>query len=156
MPSAPSSRWCWEHVSVHEQAVGLPRQELADLAVGMAQPDRGFARVGPTPNMSNSNLVLSSPSSVGIKPLKPKRELANRDGFALPRHNPDRRGQFTVSWRDAAWSSQEGSMRIEVVDGVRLDKPVDLHARLVFGAAWTVAAAPMTASTAVLAARIRV
>ena len=35
-----------EHVAVHEQAVGLAGQQRAPLAVGVAQAERGLARIG--------------------------------------------------------------------------------------------------------------
>ena len=41
----------------------LPRAELTQLAVSMAQPERRLPLVHADPNSSNSKVVLSSPSS---------------------------------------------------------------------------------------------
>ena len=62
-----------EDVRVHERAPRLARADLAELAPGVPETDRRLPGVEPTPKSSNSKIVLTTPSEVGIQPFTPSR-----------------------------------------------------------------------------------
>ena len=118
-----------EHVGVHERAPGLARAELAEFAVGVAQPERRLARVDARAEQLELELSSSArPATVGVRRLHAEAASgARRRTCCRPcRTRPSNDGSFVTR----IVSNQFGLICLKFCADVEHREAVDRHRRL--------------------------